>query len=328
MTTIGHQSRWRTLIIGLGRIGQGYDYDLPADENIFTHARAFSLDPQFRLVGGVDPDGAARERFTARYGVPAFATITEAAACTPDVVVVATPTDHHLATVEAVLDNCTPHGLVCEKPLAFSLDEATRLLDLCHQRGCTVHVNYMRRTDPTVAEIRARLRDGRIATPLKGVVWYSKGLYNSASHFVNLLEDLLGAEPELLQCTEGRLTPNGDPEPDFTLRFAHGTISFHALRAEDYFHNSMEWFAPNGRLRYERAGAHVEWIAATPDQPGGLAPAPERLPGDFARIQAHFTASLAQALGGRPAALCTGDQALATLRLLANLQPCPHSVCA
>lgn len=327
MIVTAQNPRWRTLIVGLGRIGQGYDYDLPDDGHVCTHARAFSRDQHFELVGGVDPDDGARERFTARYGAPAYPTIAEAATSAPEVVVIATPTDHHLATVEAVLAACTPRTLVCEKPLAYTLKEATRLLDLCHQRGCAVYVNYMRRTDPTTVELRARLCDGRIATPLKGVVWYSKGLYNSASHFVNLLDDLLGAEPELVQSTEGRITPNGDPEPDFTLRFAHGTVSFHALRAEDYFHNSMEWFAPNGRLRYERAGAHVEWSATSTDQPGGLATAAAHLPGDFARIQAHFTAALAQALAGLPTPICTGAQALGTLRLLETIQPFPTPVC-
>ncbi len=327
MATRNSPARWRTLIVGLGRIGQGYDYDLPAADHVCTHARAFSLDPQFRLVGGVDPDAGARDRFTTRYGVPAFATVAEAAALAADLVVVATPTEHHLSTVETVLEHGRPAALVCEKPLAYSLDEASRLLALCRAQACAVHVNYMRRADPTTAALRARLRDGLIATPLKGVVWYSKGLYNSASHFVNLLEDLLGAEPELMQCTEGRLSPNRDPEPDFALRFAHGTVAFHALRAEDYFHNSMEWFAPNGRLRYERAGAHVEWTPTAPDQPGGLAGVAERLPGDFARIQAHFTAALALALAGRPSPVCSGDQALATLRLLAQLQPFSNPVC-
>ncbi|RXK53007.1 Gfo/Idh/MocA family oxidoreductase [Oleiharenicola lentus] len=327
MLTGNSPSPWRTLIVGLGRIGQGYDYDLPASEHVFTHARAFSQDSQFRLVGGVDPDAGARQRFTTRYGAPAYASVAEAAVSSPDLVVVATPTEHHLSTVETVLDHCRPVALVCEKPLAYTLEEATRLLELCRAHACAVHVNYMRRTDPTTAELRARLRNGRIASPLKGVVWYSKGLYNSASHFVNLLEDLLGAEPELQQCTEGRITPTGDPEPDFTLRFAHGTVSFHALRAEDYFHNSMEWFAPNGRLRYERAGANAEWFATAPEQPGGLAVAAERLPGDFAHIQAHFTRALALALAGRPSPVCSGDQALATLRLLAQLQPFPNPVC-
>lgn len=323
MTTSPRSSRRRVLIVGLGHIGQGYDYDLPASEHVFTHARAFSLDPHFALVGAVDPDAFARERFTARYGTPAFATIAEASGTIPEVVVVATPTELHLATVEAVLATCHPRTLVCEKPLAFTLAEATRLLDLCRQRGCAVYVNYMRRTDPTTAELRARLRDGRIAAPLKGVVWYSKGLYNGASHFVNLLEDLLGTEPDLLQAGEGRITPTGDPEPDFTLRFERGTVSFHALRAENYVHYSMEWFSPNGRLRYERAGASADWI---PVSPGGLAAVSERLPADFTRIQAHFTAALARTLAGGSTSICTGAEALGTLRLLEKVQPFPVTV--
>ncbi len=326
MTAPAPTPRWSVLLVGLGRIGQGYDYDLPATEHVFTHARAFSLDPHFKLVGGVDPDAGARARFTARYGAPAFSTLDAAAGCTPDVVVVATPTENHLPAIASALSLFAPRALVCEKPLAFTVEEAARILKISRARNCPVYVNYMRRTDPTTAELRARLGDGRIATPLKAVVWYSKGLYNSASHFVNLLEALLGPEPEFVHGEAGRITPTGDPEPDFTLRFAHGTAAFHALRAEDYFHNSMEWLSPSGRLRYDRAGALVEWQAAAPAVLGGLDPVAERLPGDFARVQAHFTAALAQALAGATTTLCTGEQAFATLRLLADIQPFSVSV--
>ena len=39
----------------------------------------------------MDPDVAARHRFTARYGAPAYASVAEAAVSSPDLVVVATP---------------------------------------------------------------------------------------------------------------------------------------------------------------------------------------------------------------------------------------------
>lgn len=308
-------------MVGLGRIGQGYDYDRPAAQHVFTHARAFSLDPHFQLVGGVDVDRAARERFAARFHTPAFASVDEVAALAPDVVVVATPTSARLASVAQVLSSLAPRALVCEKPLAFTVEEGAQILAAAAARDCAIFVNYMRRTDPTTAELQTRLRAGRIGAPLKAAVWYSRGLYNSASHFVNLLEHLLGAEPELLHVDTGRIAASGDPEPDFALRFAHGTATFHALRDEDYFHNSMEWFTPTGRLRYEQAGAVVDWHPVAPTAPGGLAPAAERLPGDFPRIQAHFTAALARALRGEPTALCTGAQAFATLELLASIQP-------
>jgi predicted dehydrogenase len=320
----------RVLIIGLGRIGQGYDYSLPADRHVFTHARAFSQHPGFILIGGIDPDATSRNRFTTQYGAPAFPDLAATTTLKPDVIVVATPTSQHLTTVRLALACFRPAVLVCEKPLAYDPADAEALLDCCAARGCAVYVNYMRRTDPTTATLRDRLADGRIAAPLKGVVWYAKGLYNSASHFVNLLEDLLGSDPEILQSSPGRTDFQGDPEPDFTLRFARGDVTFLSVRVEDYFHNAMEWISPAGRVRYERGGAVAEWTprspASVPGEHAMLGAASETLPGDFARIQAHFTHALAGAMTGQPSPICTGAQALATLRLLHQIQPCPQAI--
>ena len=44
----------KCLIIGLGQIGMGYDFNLEPAHYILSHAQAFSEHPEFELVGGVD----------------------------------------------------------------------------------------------------------------------------------------------------------------------------------------------------------------------------------------------------------------------------------
>ncbi|MCX6950810.1 MAG: Gfo/Idh/MocA family oxidoreductase [Verrucomicrobia bacterium] len=326
MTAPSSSTAHRVLIIGLGQIGLGYDLSLHPAHYVLTHARAFSLHPSFTVVGGVDPSAVAQERFTRHYAAPAFAEAAAAVrAVQPDIVVVATPTAHHLATVRAVLAAGRPHTIVCEKPLAYTLADGRALTEACASSGCRLYVNYMRRSDPTAAELRARVADGRIATPLKGVVWYAKGLYNNGSHFINLLEDLLGPVLAVERVSPGAHRPDGDPEPDFTLRFSRGPVTFVAARADDYVHNTIEWIAPNGRLRYERAGASCHWepriVPPVEGAPARLAATAEPIPEEFAREQAHFVSNLADDLNGQPACLSRGTDALATLETLVRIQP-------
>lgn len=326
MTSSTSAPAQRVLIIGLGQIGMAYDLSLDPAQHILSHARAFALNPAFFVVGGADLSLAARDRFTHHYGTPAYADVATAVRETkPDVVVVATPTAQHLETVLAVFAAGRPRVLVCEKPLAHTFADGRALTLACTQNDCRLYVNYMRRSDPTAAALRAHLADGRIATPLKGVVWYAKGLYNNASHFINLLEDLLGPVTAMERVAPGAYRSDGDPEPDFTLRYARGTITFLATRAEDYIHNSMEWIAPNGRLRYERAGASCHWepkiAAVEKGAPARLAISAEPITDDFSREQAHFVAHLAADLNGRPAHISRGSDALATLEMLARIQP-------
>ena len=81
------------VIIGLGKIGMGYDYDLTGSHVIYTHARGIVKHPKFQLVGAVDVCAKQRERFEKHYLLPTFNDPELALGkLQPDVVVIATPT--------------------------------------------------------------------------------------------------------------------------------------------------------------------------------------------------------------------------------------------
>lgn len=309
------------LLIGLGNVAVGYDAANTSSAKVLTHARAFSLHPAFRLAGGVDPDAGCRHRFEAGYSLPTYTDIGAAMReLSPDVVVVATPTAMHLQTVMAVLAVGRPQAMLCEKPLAYELAEAQQITAACAQHGCALYVNFFRQAEPGVAEIRARLADGRIGSPLKGVVWYSKGMFNSGVHFLSLLQNLLGEIKNIRLIDAGRLWQGTDPEPDVNIAFAAGRVVFLAAREEDFFHNTFELIAPNGRLRYESGGAHIVWQGIEEDARFKgyihLSEISEPIATDFDRIQWYVAEQLAAALEGRIVQLCTGAAALRTQEVL------------
>ena len=315
------------LIIGLGRIGMGYDLEHDPERYALSHARAFQNHPGFRLAGGVDPDGRRRDLFQKHYGCAAFSDVSEAVAATmPSMVVVATPTELHYSTVQAVLAAGKPVAILCEKPISFDSAEAHALVQSCREKNCALYVNYMRRSDVGVDAVMQRLRDGRIAGPVKGVVWYSKGLFNSASHFVNLLQYLLGKVECMRVRDKGRLLDGKDPESDVDIVFTGGQIRFVALPIENFFHNSMELLATNGRLRYEHGGQRVTWESTVANSVFSgyttLNPEPELLRSDFFRAQWHVADQLAASLAGKPARICSGSDALDTLDVLAQIKNC------
>src|SRR2546428_243397 len=81
-----------------------------------------------------------------------------------------------------------------------------------------------------------QLLSGEIALPVKGVVWYSKGLFNNGSHFINLLQDWLGDVREVRVIESGRWWGGLDPEPDLLVSFAHGSVCVLAAREEHFSH--------------------------------------------------------------------------------------------
>ena len=312
----------RVLLAGLGQIGMGYDVAWPA-ASVLTHARAASVHPSFDLIAAVDPLVERRERFKATYGVPAYPTLELALeAHHPEVVVIAGPTDQHGEMVRTLLRLQTPKALLCEKPLAVELVEARSLVASCAERNVSLYVNYVRQSDPGVIEVKRRLEAGEIRGPVKGVVWYSKGLLHNGSHFFNLLQYWVGPFERGAIFDRGRLWEGRDPEPGIHAVFKHGSVVFVAAREEDYSHYTVELIAANGRLRYDDGGALITWQPARRGLLSASVPSlaePEVIPSGMARYQWHVMEQLDRALNGLDAAICSGADALAAQEAMSSL---------
>lgn len=315
---------YTVLLVGLGQIGMSYDYLNADGNNILTHARAFHLNNSFTLVGAVDLDARKCESFAEQYGVYSTQNLCQALKkCSPDVVVIATPTNTHGEVVASVLRNHAPRVILCEKPLSYSKIEAADIVEKCKESGCELFVNYIRRSDPGAIEVKRRINCGELELPAKGVVFYSKGLFNNCSHFIDLLSFWLGSPSGVYNQKHQRLWDNIDPELDFTLEFGDGSVHFLALREENFTHCTLELIMSNGRLRYDEAGHIITWQSIVDDPVyGGYRSLDRRL----IRIKSglncatwHAVDQLSHHLEGRPAYLCSGDDALKTLKIVSKI---------
>ncbi len=106
---------FRAAVVGLGNIGQEYDYSWPDNSRILTHASAFHYHAGFDLVGGVDPNDERRRRFEAKFSRPAFESVEKMrAAVSPEVVAVAVPTEMHSAVINDIV-RIPIRAIICEK---------------------------------------------------------------------------------------------------------------------------------------------------------------------------------------------------------------------
>ncbi len=306
---------WTVAIVGLGKIGMLYDRHLPATTHALTHARAFSCHRDFRLVAAVDPAPALRSDFERAFEVPAYGSIADVPAeVKADVVVVASPTETHAGVVEAFLARQMPCAILCEKPLAYGIDAARAMEERCRSAGVPLYVNFIRRADPGVLEVRSRLETGQIAMPFKAVAWYSKGLLHNGAHFVDLFSFWFGQILDIKLVKPGRRVGDQDAEPDLHLEFPRGSALLCAAREEDYSHYTVEIVAANGRLRYEQGG-EILWQAAVPHPVLSgyrrLDATPEVIPNDMNRYQYRIAEQLSLALQGRKHSLCAGGWSIA-----------------
>ena len=315
----GANTALRSAVIGLGRVGQGYDYDSSGDAAVLTHASAFALHDRFDLVAGVDPDPAQRERFAAKFGAPALGSVEELGSKAPiDVVAVATPAAAHSAGVDAGLA-LAARAIVCEKPIAAHAGDAEAIVAACERRGAALLVNYMRRFEPSVIEIREQLAAGAIGEVRAGVGWYPGGLLENGSHMVDLIDFLLGP-------VEQAAVLAADDEAPAARLTAAGAI-VHLLPAPTGGVNvfQLELIGTSGSLRYLQSGmsyaihgttrprrlAHVEVLGA-----GG-----DLRPTDLPRYGLHVLDGLVRHLDQSAPLLSDGRSALRALRVCESLLP-------
>lgn len=250
--------RYKAAVIGLGRIGQEFDYDQHDDSVIATHASAFFYHPGFELLAGVDPVPSQRKRFETKFARPSYADIKAMMERhRPDIVSIAVPVNQHLLVFQEII-HYRPKAVICEKPIASSATEGRVMQAMADDHQCALLVNYIRRFEPGSIALKRMIQEGGVGEIFKGVVWYSKGLLNNGTHFIDLLCYWLGDVKSVEVMEKGRRWDGIDPEPDICLHFDKAAVYVLAGREECYSIGEMDLFGSRGRIRYTGSGKQIE----------------------------------------------------------------------
>lgn len=288
-------------VVGLGRIGMGYDYDVIDERVVLTHASAYHYHPGFNLIGAVDVDAQQRARFDRKFGRPTFASVDELLDDTlPTIVSVATPTSEQASIVKTLIDHAVP-AILCEKPFGTDRAVARELAELASTAGTRLIVNFIRRFEPGVRVMRRLLNEGHLGHVYKGVIWYSNGLINNGMHYIDLVTYLFGSNVDditVIKSSGGAELP--DPEPDFVLGIDGRRFYFLAGLDEHYSIGEFELVGTKGKLSYQDFGKSIAFIPviADPVYPGYtiLSTQRESIPNECDRYQWHVVDNIHQSL--------------------------------
>jgi myo-inositol 2-dehydrogenase / D-chiro-inositol 1-dehydrogenase len=141
------ETRTAVALIGAGRIGK-------------IHAANAAAHPALSLKYVIDPIGDAAAMLAARYG--ATAATLESALADPAVagVIVASPTDQHLAHCRQAA--AAGKAIFCEKPLDLSAERARSAAAALGR--ARLFVGFNRRFDPSFRALRQKLQSGAIGS--------------------------------------------------------------------------------------------------------------------------------------------------------------------
>jgi len=252
-------------VIGLGRIGSRNGHmSAPNTEVPLSHVGAILANTGIRLAVMVDPDPAARQDATQLWQGRTEASVLAAMDAIPegsiDVITLCTPTAQRGGDIEAALA-LRPKVLIVEKPLASDLPEAVRLKTMIEDAGVVLRVNYNRRFDQRTRNFAGRFP----GMPQKIVLRYGRGLFNYASHMIDLLVQWFGPIAAVQSYTNqlGRSEPfTGDPNIDFWCRFQNGIEAvFIGLDGLNYDQFDIDIYFADQRLSYLSGGAEQRsWL--------------------------------------------------------------------
>jgi predicted dehydrogenase len=262
-------TKYRTLLIGLGKIGATYVEDASMSKTVpyVTHAQVLAAHPSFLWHGAVDASQAANEFVRARFGVERTGTSVEAipALDQVDVAVLATPPPSRTDMLEAMPNL---KAVLVEKPLGGTLAESQRFVEECRRRGVVTQVNLTRRCDTVMGELARGALEERVGRVQCGFGTYGNGVVNYATHTVDLVRMLVGevtavqAMPRARGYTEGPIA--GDRSLSFTLFVGEAPITLHPVRFSEYREGSLDLWGEKGRLEFLQEGLRMR---ETPRRP-------------------------------------------------------------
>lgn len=250
----------RSIVIGLGNIGLGYDFDNASKAFIATHVKALVFHPNFELIGGVDSNIDMRSRFNKKYNITAYENITDLPKNSKiDFAIISTNTQNHFDSFVKILENIKPRLILCEKPLSQNIEESRKMIDLAKRANVILAVNYIRQYDVGFRTLINKINFGEIGFPIKSCIWYRKGIFNNASHMINLLNSFLGKVLDVDIISYGRLFDGWDPEPDLRIKFDKGEAIFLCGNEEDYSYGQMEIYGSKGKILLDKDGNLFLW---------------------------------------------------------------------
>jgi predicted dehydrogenase len=135
------------VIIGTGLIGQ-------------KHIKFVNASKRCSLAGICDVD-PSREALAAEFNVPFYQNVDEMLDRErPDGAIIATPNRLHLVAAEA----CARHSvhMLVEKPIADTLEDAHRIVNLAEEAGVQLLVGHHRRHNPLIQQARSIVQGGSL----------------------------------------------------------------------------------------------------------------------------------------------------------------------
>lgn len=204
----------RVAVVGVGHLGR-------------HHARILANLPGVELTAVVDTNQARAEEIAAANGTRALMRTTSLIGKV-DAVSIAVPTEQHLAVALPFLEAGT--GVLVEKPMARSLEEADAMIAAAAKSGAVLAVGHTERFNPAVEVARPMLTDPRFIEVHRLGTFPERSLdidvvFDLMIHDLDVVLSLVHSEVESIEAVGVPVLTGRVDIANARLRFANGCIA-------------------------------------------------------------------------------------------------------
>lgn len=181
----------RSAIIGLGKIGLGYDIN--KNKNSFiSHANSLFNHPKFKLIAGVDINPSKRFRFKIKFNLNTYKSVNDLLKNEQlDCVVVANNFSNKIKIFEKIARSNSVKFVLFEKPFDIKDNELNKINRLSKKYKVKYAVNFQRSFNKQYLNFINNISFPKKTDKLNITIFYSKNFLSNVSHYLFLLSRFL-----------------------------------------------------------------------------------------------------------------------------------------
>jgi len=196
--------KFKAAVIGCGRAGSLFDLD-EKRQIIASHCGAYKNNKKTELIALCDQDEEKLSTSSKFWEVKKtyldYKNLFDSVAI--DVVSICTMPESHYEIASYALKSGVK-AIYCEKPIATSLKDAKKLIEICKKKDVCLVINHQRRWTSQFINLKQLIHEKEFGEIQHINFYYTRGVFNSGSHLFDLMRMLFGEVSSVLSTSSIR----------------------------------------------------------------------------------------------------------------------------
>lgn len=206
--------RIRTAVVGVGYLG------------VF-HAEKYAMLPNSELVAVVDIDLQRAESVAERLGTKAFTDHRDILGMV-DAISISVPTQYHFEVAKDFLRQGI--GILLEKPMTTTLEEADELIRIARETGAVLQVGHLERFNPVVMALAGILKEPRFIESIRIAPFKPRGtdvnvVLDLMIHDIDIIQNLINSPIVRIDSIGAPVFTEEEDIANARIQFANGCVA-------------------------------------------------------------------------------------------------------